>query len=90
MIATVTTTTTAAITASAGGAISHQMGLLVVISLIVLLITKELAGAYLQEAQLGPAYQVVSGIDQSVQIGIIPFLFVFAVIVINRVMAVLG
>ncbi|MFZ5633021.1 MAG: hypothetical protein ACOY40_09265 [Bacillota bacterium] len=89
MIATVTTTTTAVITTAGGGILASHMGMMVVISLIVLLIVKELAGAYLQEAPAGTAVRVVSNMDQALQVGIIPFLFVFAVIVINRVLAVL-
>jgi len=92
---TTTTTTTAATTTSsvttvAGSALVSQLGLIAVISLIVLLIVKELSGAYTaQMSGNGTLLMPASRLDRVLNIGILPLLFAFGVIVLARVVQIL-
>lgn len=86
MISTVTTTTvtTVASTTLAGG-----LGLLATLVLIALLITKELAGAGVDAADVTGNVTLARAVDRVLNVGIVPLLLVFAVIVITKVVAVL-
>lgn len=99
MISTVTTTTTTTTTAAtttstvttvAGTTLITQLGLIAVLSLIVLLIVKELSGAYAaQMRENGTVALPASRLDTVLNTGIVPLLFAFAVIVIAKIAQIL-
>lgn len=90
-VTTTTTTTTAATTTStvttvAGTTLITQLGLIAVLSLIVLLIVKELSGAYAaQIRENGTVALPASRLDTILNTGIVPLLFAFGVIVVTKI-----
>jgi hypothetical protein len=93
-VTTTTTTTTAAAvsstvtTAATAASLAAGFGLIATITLIVLLIAKELAGAASEEIQGGEA-SWPSALDGALNTAVIPLLMAFAVIVCVKVMSVL-
>lgn len=91
-----TTTTTAAATAStvttvAGTPLVAQLGMIAVISLIVLLIIKELSGAYsAQMNENGTISMPASKLESVLNTGIVPLLFAFGSIVIVKILQIIG
>ncbi|MCG8401331.1 MAG: hypothetical protein MJA84_07010 [Firmicutes bacterium] len=88
-VTTTTTTTAAATTTASGSALVAEIGLMAVISLIIMLIVKELAGAAVTsggELQVGSS---LAALDRVISIAIAPLLFVFAFIVVQRVLMIL-
>lgn len=92
MISTVTTTTTTTTTttAVAGSSIVSDIGLLAVISLIILLVVKELAGAAVESGGELQVSSNVAALDRVLNAGIIPLLFVFGFIVIDKIVHILA
>lgn len=90
-ISTITSTTAASVATAAGAPLVAQMGLIAVISLIVLLIVKELAGSYSIDMDVGVCVAAqLSRLDRAVNVGILPLLYVFGVIVVFKVAQVLN
>lgn len=91
MISTVTTTTTTTTTtAVAGSTVVSDIGLLAVISLIILLVVKELAGAAVESGGELQVSSNVAALDRVLNAGIIPLLFVFGFIVIDKIVHILA
>lgn len=89
MITTVTTTTTTTVTTIASTTIAAGLGLLATLTLIVLLIAKELAGAGAQSVD-GTGRLTLSGAaDRVLNTAIVPLLVVFGFIVAVKVIEVL-
>ncbi|MHB1043815.1 MAG: hypothetical protein ACYC0Q_13395 [Eubacteriales bacterium] len=88
-ISTITTSTSATTTTAASFAAG--LGLLATITLIVMLIAKELAGAA-AEQRLVPAHELTlpGALDRVLNVGIIPLLILFACIVVSKVASVLN
>ncbi|OAT85897.1 hypothetical protein [Desulfotomaculum copahuensis] len=86
MISTVTTTT---VTTIASTTMAAGFGLLATMALIVLLITKELAGSGVQSAGSTGELTVSRALDRVLSVAIVPLLFVFGYIVIVKIIAVL-
>lgn len=96
-VTTTTTTTTAAATTStvtavvAGTSLVAQLGMIAVISLIVLLIIKELSGAYSAQAnENGTLSMPASKLERVLNTGIIPLLFAFGSIVVVKIIQVIS
>lgn len=88
---TSTTTTTSSAISAAGSSLTYQLGLVAVISLIILLVVKELAGAYSVELEAGGRAGLwPARLDQALNLGILPLLYVFGVIVVVKVVQILG
>lgn len=90
-VTTTTTTTTAAAvssTAATASSLAAGFGLIATITLIVLLIVKELAGAASEEIQGGEASWPLA-LDGALNTAVIPLLMAFAVIVLVKVLSVL-
>jgi len=101
MISTVTTTTTtttttaaattSTVTAVAGTSLVAQLGMIAVISLIVLLIIKELSGAYSAQAnENGTLSLPASKLERVLNTGIVPLLFAFGSIVVVKIIQVIS
>ncbi len=93
MISTVTTTTTTTttVTTTAGSSsLVSDIGLLAVISLIILLVIKELAGAAVDSGGELQGYSTVAAVDRVLNVGIVPLLFVFGFIVIQKIVTILA
>jgi archaellum biogenesis protein FlaJ (TadC family) len=89
-VTTTTTTTTTTVTTVAGSSLISDIGLLAVISLIVLLIVKELAGAAVDSGGELQGYSTLAAVDKVSNVGIVPLLFVFAFIVVQKIVTILG
>lgn len=88
---TATSTTTSSVATVAGAPLAAQMGLIAVISLIILLIVKELVRSYSIDMDVGVcAATQLSRLDRAVNVGIIPLLYAFGVIVVFKVAQVLN
>jgi len=88
---TSTTTATSSATSAAGASLTYQLGLVAVISLIILLVVNELAGAYSVELEAGGMAGLwPSRLEQVLNLGILPLLYVFGVIVVVKVVQILG
>lgn len=89
MISTVTTVTTAATsTAATATSLVAGFGLIATIALMVLLITKELAGAA-SENSSAPEFTLPGTLDRVLNVGIIPLSMVFVSIVMVKISNVL-
>lgn len=87
MISTVTTTT---VTTIASTSVAAGLGLVAVICLIALLITKELTGAEVETSgATGAIYPWVQSLNRALNVAIIPLLIVFSFIVLVKVLEVL-
>lgn len=94
--AAATTVTTAAATTStvstvAGTPLIAQLGMIAVISLIVLLIIKELSGAYSAQMNANGTLSLqASKMERVLNTGIVPLLFAFGSIVIVKILQVIN
>lgn len=89
MISTVSTvTTTTASTVTTATSLVAGFGLIATITLIALLISKELAGAA-SENSSAPELTLPGALDRVLNVGIIPLLMVFVSIVFVKVLNVL-
>lgn len=86
MISTVTTTTASMVTTAAS--LVAGFGLIVTITLIALLIAKELAGAALENSS-APEYTLPGALDRVLNVGIIPLSMCFVSMVFIKVLNVL-
>ncbi len=82
MITTVTTSTVTTVTAIAAMGLTAAISIAAVISLIAFLTTKEVAGATHSSSHLR--------IAKFVNVGIVPLIIAFAVIVIVKILEVIG
>jgi len=87
-VTTTTTTTTAAMSVATGFSTVAGIGLAATISLIILLIIKELAGAAV-ETSSAPELTLPGSLDRFANVGVIPLLFAFTFIVVSKVLEVL-
>lgn len=87
-VTTVTTTTTTASTVTTATSMMAGFGLTATITLIVLLIAKELAGAA-SESVPDRGHTLSGALDRVLNVGIIPLLMVFVSIVFVKVLNVL-
>ncbi|AGL01026.1 hypothetical protein [Desulfoscipio gibsoniae] len=85
MISTVTTVTTTAVSTAATAA---GFGLLAAITLIVLLIAKELAGAA-SENSSAPEFTLPGALDRALNVGIVPLSMAFVSVVFVKIVNVL-
>ncbi len=89
MISTVTTvTTTAASTVTTATSLVAGFGLIATITLIALLIAKELAGAA-SENSSAPEFTLSGALDRVLNVGIIPLSMVFVSVVFVKIVNIL-
>ena len=90
-IASTSSATTSTVATAAGTSLGAQMSLVAVLSLIILLIVKELAGAYCLEAGVnGLVAPQLYRLDRVLSLAIVPLLYAFTVIVVVKVAQILN